>query len=313
VGPSIIWVMGKHEREEITQLEISVVQMLNGGRVMLEQTNKWYSHILPLVIYIKKRFENYKKAEYVGDEYGKTRGDIKLILDNNEEVFIELKSSETSKSRGTLANIAQNSLTDYGLFGGRGILSWSEFRKKSDFQLRVNILLDQYHYSDILSYDDKARYIRQRTLKGDGQARAIKSEIMEMATEDKQDYIAYLRRFKLNQEKLRKFVYCMVSGIHTNKEILSFINDQGAEIPPLVTLYSNVVKGEVMVSESKGVSWEKMIGFDFVFPKKGEIYSYIVVKNSNLEVDKKILGLILHWKNIFQGIKTPCINVFLAT
>lgn len=99
--------MGKHEREDIELMEKSVVRVLRGRPPLIDQSHKWFKHMLAFVNYLKKKYPNLRRVKHIGNQYGQTRGDLELITENNEIVYIELKASETKEGKGTLANIFQ--------------------------------------------------------------------------------------------------------------------------------------------------------------------------------------------------------------
>lgn len=86
---------------------------------------------------------------------------------------------------------------------------------------------------------------------------------------------------------------------------------------PITTLYANLKDDKVVVSREKNINEDILknsVNLKFDFPEKfaDKVYAYVVVYDKKKRKSRKLLSLIYHWKNIFQGIKTPCINVFLA-
>ncbi len=316
--------MGKYERGEIQEMEKSVVNLLNNKPSLISKKHKWFRHMVEFYKYIKNKYRNIKEAEWIGNKYNSGIGDIKIKKSNDEIEFIELKTSETPKGRGTLANISQNAITIYKLVGSRKnkILSWSEFRNKNKFSDKVINILNGYKKDFINKKTyDKAHFIKKRATKGDIRAKNIEKSIKILAKNDKKNYLNYIRKYKINNDSIRKFVFCMLRGIHTIKKINDYFNTTDENLiystKEFTTLYSNEKGSKVVITE-RNIDTELIFDiyndFYFSFPESTEekVYTYIFSKNKKTNQIKKIIGLTLHWKNIFQGIKTPCINVFLG-
>lgn len=318
--------MGKQEREQILLLEKSIVNVLNGNKPIISQGDRWYKHLDPFVEKIKSDFKGIIKAIHIGNVYGPELGNIKLILENGTNAFIELKASESETGKGTLANISQDSLTKYEIIyhpKNEKILSWSEWRKKTNFSSLVEEQLDRMpYYSRSISFEEKARKVKELAGKGDKKATLVKAKIMEIAKHDKLSYIRYIKNFNINEENLSKFLCCLLSGIHTEKEILKFFSsvsksDIERSYEVLTLYYSNVRTGKVIVTKQPNKIKELLAeysDFELVYPSEasGVVNTYITAKNKTNGKIAKILNFVFHWKNIFQGIKTPCINVFLG-
>jgi hypothetical protein len=318
--------MGKHERLYIEQMEKSVVSCLNEQKPLIHSTHKWYKHMQGFVHHVKENYPETMKAYHIGNEYGKEVGDIKLIMRDDSTHFLELKASETPFGRGTLANISQNAITEYELLippiNGT-IQSWSDFREANCHRARIKALLDHYRIGQHMEYEDKARFLRDKSDAGDSLAKEIVESITELANKDKKDYINYIRAFSPNEENIIKFVFCLVNGIHTKGEIkLVFTSVSSGSLrdiyQELTTLYANTRGEEVVITEKKGKMKSLLTDnrcFSFLFPEEAgqSKHNYIVCYDKRTGAEKKLLSFVFHWKNVFQGIQTPCINVFLAS
>lgn len=316
--------MGKHERRQIELMEKSVVNLFNGKNSLIKPSHKWFAHMLAFVDYIQKSYPHFRRLRHIGNRYGALRGDIEVIAQKKKRVFIELKASESRKGKGTLANISQDALTLYGLIGKKNSqkpLSWSEFRKRAGFREKIENLLNRYSYLEKLDFYEKARQIRKKAKSRDKKALEIKKSITALARQDKKDYLNYIKQFPVKEANLKKFVFCLLNGIHTQKEIISFLKREKLDFlkarASIITLYANLKDGEIVISKERNLGEEiakDSINLKFDFPKKfaDKVYAYVVFRDKKKRKSGKLLGLIYHWKNIFQGIKTPCINVFLA-
>ena len=318
--------MGKHERGDIELLEKSVVRVLMGQTPLLNPINKWFGHMLGFVNFIKKCFPGYKKVKHIGNKYDGLLGDIKIYQKSGNVEYLELKASETPTGKGTLANISQNALTEYCLIlaaKGEEILNWSDFRKRNGFEEMVKFFINEFDYPRKFSFDEKARFLRKKANEKNKEAIGIKKLITNLAKMDKKEYINYIRRFRINEDHLKKFIFCMLNGIHIKKDVQGFmaktkIVDLKRSYTLVTTLYANIKNGKIIISREQnkvGVLLDHYDNFRFSFPLESEdkIYTYICCyKKTHLKEETKILGLTYLWKNIFQGIKTPCINVFLG-
>lgn len=308
-------------------MEKSVVRVLMAKPPLIDKNHKWFRHMLAFVSYLNRKYPHRRQVKHIGNQYGQTRGDLQLITKSNKTVYIELKASETRKGKGTLANISQNALTEYSLISDHGKkkpLSWGEFRETRKFSQRIKRTLNRYQFPKGLDFYQQARSIREKAKNGDSKAIKIKNAISVLAKQDKRGYLNYIRQFPINEANLKKFVFCLLSGIHTRKEILSFmkgttVRKLAKNLGLVTTLYANPKGKKVIITKGKNIPavlFKSSTKLEFSFPKESgeKVYTYITYSHRKDKRAKpeKVLGLVLHWKNIFQGIKTPCINVFLV-
>lgn len=318
--------MGKHERSEIELMEKSVAQRLNKKKALISPGDKWYEHMEAFVDFIRHRYPEIAEAHHVGNEYGTEMGDIKLIMEDSSAHYLELKASETPFGRGTLANISQDSVTEYELLippAGSRIQSWSEFRERQGLRSAIQEVLDRYRIAPCLRFEDKARFIRDEANSGNLHARRVIDTIIDLANTDKKNYINYLKNYAPNEENIIKFVFCLLNGIHTMPEIKRFMgsvstSDLKDRYEELTTLYANVQGGNVVITERKSkikAMLEEHYRFSILFPEEFEESNnnYIVCYNKISGEEKRLLSFVFHWKNVCQGIQTPCMNVFLAS
>lgn len=319
--------MGKHERKDIELMEKSVAMLLMRKRPLIDKNHKWFKHMLAFANYLNKTYPDFRRVKHIGNQYGQTRGDLELITKSHKTVYIELKASETESGKGTLANISQDALTEYGLVSSQGkkkLLSWSEFRETKNFKQKIKRLLGQYQFPNRIGFYQQARLIREKAKQDDPRAIKIKNAISILAKEDKSDYLNHIRQSSINEANLKKFVFCLLTGIHTKRAILSFIKGTTVRelekfLGAVITLYANLKGNKVVITRDRSIPailFKPSTKLEFSFPKEsgGRVYTYITYfqEKDKRKRPKKLLGLVLHWKNIFQGVKTPCINVFLV-
>ena len=334
--------MGKHERLEIENAEKIVIDLLNCNQISEEQKkNKWINHCYELSKVISEDFGTIKKAEHIGNIYGGNEiGDIKIQTEINPNwIYLELKMSESAKSKGTLANISQNALTTSNLFLEGKNLSWSKFRDKNDFSRFVIDELNKYNryseefnrgtinsqikkkaaflkkeFQDFLglsrktSISDKVcNYINTKSIEDVAQ---ICCNIVKRARKDKISYLKYLSELEQNEENVKKFVIALLIGYHTERQldhILSLPYNKIFDILDFYYVYyTNEKNGRIVVSKDNlGKEIKNIIesNINIIFPENQT--NCMIQANG-----KNILRIVLHWKNKFQGIETPCLNIF---
>ncbi len=332
--------MGKHERLEIENAEKIVVTLLNNNPISEDmKQNKWFKHVYMLKEEIEHDFKEIKRAEHIGNIYGSYEiGDIKLLIDGMPVwTYIELKMSESKKGKGTLANISQNALTSSNLFKHKNILSWSEFREKNNFSNIILNKIDEYKdypsnfhkgssntqiknkgaflkrlFTDVTKKKGNianiiTKYIRNSKI---GNVATIISEIVHLAKIDKISYLKYLSRFEQDMENIKKFNIAMLIGYHTQEQLHYILNIPYDGIFKILdtyfVYYSNEKGGRVVVSKDDlGQEIRDIIKSDMkiIFPE--DQTNCIIQSNSN-----NVLRVAVHWKNKFQGIQTPCLNIF---
>jgi hypothetical protein len=107
----------------------------------------------------------------------------------------------------------------------------------------------------------------------------------------------------------------IVLGIHKKEEMSAFINSDTfiEKAQRLILYYSNLFGGEIIVSTQDVGSSLKKILFKFKYFKINFSPDITHCKLAGVDHKKNstpLLQIVLHWKNIAQGIKTPCLNIF---
>ena len=317
--------MGKHERQQIEEAEKIIVKILNSQKLAnSDRRNYWIEHAFAIAKKIREDSPNIKKTRHLGNRYDNT-GDI-LILSNKKEFFIETKMSDTKTGIGTKANISQDALTENFLFENNP-KSWSEFRSDKKHEEWVNDYLSRFvKYPKyilkitnlILQKEEKARYLRELKRRKNKIAENILDLIHERDKKEKIEYFNYLKRQKQRKEMIKRFFVLITLGIH-KKEVLENLiksNNFFQEIQNLFVYYSNIFRGKVIIrKEDPGEKvrriLEKFSDFAIIFPKNVTHCKIVGIKKNGSQ--EPLLQIVLHWKNIAQGIKTPCLNIFDLT
>lgn len=230
--------------------------------------------------------------------------------------------SDTKTGTGTKANISQNSLTKNHLFTGR-IESWSQFRQRKKFDKWVNQSLNMFSRypqriltisSSTTQKEKKARHLRRLKTRGYRVAKNILDSIARKDREYKIEYLDYLSGCRQDEEKVKRFLILIIAGIHTEEALSNLINNNNLflEIKNLFIYYANCYKGNIIIRREKTEDkikkiLEKYSSFKIIFPKKLTHCKIVGIKNGT---SKPLLQIVFLWKNIAQGIKTPCLNIF---
>jgi len=315
--------MGKHERQSIEEAEKTIVKILNSQNLNdFDRKNHWFSHASSIAERIKKDFINITSVRHLGNRYDNT-GDI-LIISKKNKFFIETKMSDTKSGIGTKANISQDALTEYHLFMGK-VKSWSRFRQEKNHDKWVNDFLNQFtNYpqnilkitDSTLQKEEKARYLRKLANKNK-KARDVLNNIHGKDKKEKIKYLVYLNNKRQQKKMVKRFFILIILGIHRKEELENLIKKDNffQEIQNLFVYYGNASKGRIIsrredVGERIKKILEKYSDFKIIFPKGLTHCKIIGIKG---EVSRPLLQIVFHWKNIAQGIKTPCLNIFDLT
>lgn len=295
--------MGKHERGNVESAEKMIVKLLNGQSI--DRAHSEYKRIINVYNYIIKKYPNIKYAEHIGNNYD-TIGDIlikikkiRLFLTTTEEIYIELKFLNGGK--GTLANISQDALTIYKIFEGT---SWSKYRKNEDHRNNIEKILNEYNYPENLNFEEKGAYIKKNE---NETTKNIKERIVKYDREVKKKYIKYLETLDYDKENLKKFVLLLLFGRHTKKLIQDGMKKNINKIINKNVKYEiyYIYKSEIKEKEYSEI--KKILDENLEIEYK-ENETNIIIRTNKTKTN--ILRIVFHWKNAFQGIKTPCLNIF---
>jgi len=146
---------------------------------------------------------------------------------------------------------------------------------------------------------------------------SILDDIHERDKKEKIEYLTYLSRQKQNNKLIKRFFILIILGIHRKEDMENLIKKDNffEEAQNLFMYYGNSYKGKIFVRQENVEERIKKIleeynNFKIVFPAGLTHCKIVGVKNS---LSKPLLQIVLHWKNIAQGIKTPCLNIFDLT
>ena len=330
--------MGKHERGWVEATEKLTAQIANGddpdddlsdaGRLDLAEA---------LADRLRSDFPDVTAVRHAGNSYD-SLGDL-IVETPDTETFVEAKFVAGG---GTRANLGQDTLTQFELF--EDATAWSDFREAIGFpEDREELLREFDDYPDDVrdwSYKsavyDRAKHLKDVLDVSRGQntgsradevladpdatetqreAARIVDAILDLDREEKLAYFDHLREAEQNPRNVETFAHLIVCGYHTADALAEHFDDDLDEIKRLLEadayrLYEvNKNSGTVSVENPS----ELLAGFDWrdtrvEVPEDGTSVSVVTGPPDDR---RRVLNIAYNWKNKFQGIQTPSMNVFV--
>jgi len=337
--------MGKAEREVVESAEIIVCKLLSGERMSRKDgKHPFFDLCEELAKSIKRDIPDLIRAEHIGNEYG-TLGDIRVIRRKKTgDRFLELKFLDPKSGVGTLANISPDAFVKADIFNA---ISYSEFLREEGHYEWVEGYLDAFGFYKKLKKRvgtksiiyEKAGYLKEflgiskshhvevdlknispgKSALSDSKRRAVEiiRDIIERDRKERKKYLRILQGSTLNKEKLKKFSLALLTGNHTEEMVYEFMNvDLDLMKDALSTSSYDVwyaykeTLAVVKEDQSRLITLiDSEFGVKFLEDKTSFLIFY---KESNADQEKDLLRVAMHWKNKFQGIQTPCLNIFRA-
>lgn len=330
--------MGKHERGWVEATEKLTAQLANDAEPDADLEEQGEPDLAKaLAERIRRDFPNRTAVRHAGNSYD-SLGDL-IVESDGDRTFLEAKFVT---SGGTRANLGQDTLTQFELF--EGATAWSEFREEIGFPEDREALLRQFddYPDDVRDWSYKsAVYDRAKHLKNvidvsrgqnmgsradevladpdatetQREAARIINEILALDREEKLAYFDHLRDAEQNQRNVETFAHLIVCGYHTADALREHFDDDLAEIKRLLEtdsyrLYEvNKNSGTVTVENPS----ELLADFEWEdtrveIPENGTSVSVVTGPPGNR---RRVLNIAYNWKNKFQGIQTPSMNVFV--
>ena len=167
----------------------------------------------------------------------------------------------------------------------------------------------------IAQREAKARYLRG--LKRNKKSKDILENIHDRDRKEKLAYLRYLGVQRQDGEMIKRFFVLIILGIHTKEALADLIRKKNffKEVQNLFIYYANCRDGKVIIKkEDAGKKIDRAISkyskFKIIFPKR---LTHCKIAGAKGGKSEPLLQIVLHWKNIAQGIKTPCLNIFDLT
>ncbi|MDB2240456.1 hypothetical protein PM035_12560 [Halorubrum ezzemoulense] len=330
--------MGKHERGWVEATEKLTAQLANGAEPDADLEERGRPDLgEALADRLRSDFPDLTAVRHAGNSYD-SLGDL-IVESPDGETFVEAKFVA---SGGTRANLGQDTLTQFGLF--EDATAWSDFREKIGFPEDREALLREFdgYPDDVRDWSYKsAVYDRAKHLKnvldvsrgqntgsradevladsdateGEREAARIVNAILDLDREEKLAYFDHLREAEQNPRNVETFAHLIVCGYHTADALEAHFDDDLEEIKRLLEadayrLYEvNRNSGTVSVENPS----ELLAGFDWrdtrvEIPEDGTSVSVVTGPPGDR---RRVLNIAYNWKNKFQGIQTPSMNVFV--
>ena len=330
--------MGKHERGWVEATEKLTAQLANGAEPDADLEAQGRPDLAEaLAERIEADFPGLDTVRHAGNSYD-SLGDL-IVEAADGETFLEAKFVA---SGGTRANLGQDTLTQFELF--EDATAWSDFREEIGFPEDREALLRQFdgYPDDVRDWSYKsAVYDRAKHLKNvldvsrgqntgsradevladpdatetEREAARIVNAILDLDREEKLAYFDHLREAEQNPRNVETFAHLIVCGYHTADALEEHFDDDLDEIKRLLEtdsyrLYEvNKNSGAVTVENPS----ELLAGFEWEdtrveIPEDGTSVSVVTGPPENR---RRVLNIAYNWKNKFQGIQTPSMNVFV--
>jgi hypothetical protein len=145
-------------------------------------------------------------------------------------------------------------------------------------------------------------------------AAEIIKNIMEKDRDGKIEYIYYLKTLDQNHENIKKFLFLILAGSHTYKSLTAQWN---IDLPQIIETLRHryfvyyVYKGTLRTElEDYSGKLRNLLDKE-IYILFGENQTNVLLAfEDNKGNEIPILRIVFHWKNKFQGIETPCLNIF---
>jgi hypothetical protein len=150
------------------------------------------------------------------------------------------------------------------------------------------------------------------------EATRIVGEILELARLDKLKYLEHLKTLEQDPEAIRKFSILILLGVHKEDVMERAYSYFDHFIGSLLkgnfvyrTYYVRKRDCEVCVEDLTSLIGKllKIKDFRITFPEN-ETNCIIEFLDPDSGEWRRLLRVVFHWKNVFQGIATPCLNIF---
>jgi hypothetical protein len=328
--------MGKAERESVEKAEIIICKLLN--KKTLSDTEKRHPLFGLCQKFCQTLWDDFGtkiRAQHIGNDYN-TPGDIKLLVGDTREIFVEIKFLQHKGDTGTLANISLDALTDHAIIRAE---SRSDFMKRNGHYERVVAEMRKVPGFEKIptgftqtSVYDIAGQFKEIMGAGDNSVEKVAKKILIDRTSDPMrirvaravlniiqfdhderiEYINILKKASgtIDKNKLKRFTLLLLSGSHTHDAI-----EKGMETPIEEWLGRNNYEIYYLYKDCNNIVRNDKIALaaladcEYDIDFKNQQLNIMIYRISNGE-KKNTLRLVLHWKNKFQGIQTPCLNVF---
>ena len=280
--------MGKYERDWADGLGKDTVNYFNDNSVEDTLTVKGGAK------FIATRFPDADRLEWIGDGNYETPGDIAVYSNNTLIGCIEYKASK-AKGNGTSANLGQKF---FGMFCENGI-GYTDWEKQDGVWDQRREMVEQ---STSIKPTTQAHYEKLcRELKDNNQLEPI----VQITNHKKSEYAQRIRGIVEKEPKrMAHLLHILRQGFHTIPIIKEALNNKGVEAP---RASRSILNAHDVESDNPTFKWnEKASSMDdeicsIETTDQGVVFHQHSGQKARFQI---------HWKNVGQGVKTPCFNVW---
>jgi hypothetical protein len=277
--------MGVYERDWVEIAEQKVSEALNGNDV-----NTYYNSIADAIS--KKIYDLYnqkiKSAVWVGNEAYEDKGDMKVLLESDIVIPVELKFSRKNKS-GTKGNASTNLVKKVS----KDIINYPSYDENLGLKDKRYALVEEKLGIKVKSkkcYETALREIRNTD-------KSFLDTISDITSLGQIGYAEYVtEKFNQNIDKLQILIDNILDGNNTTKDVIETEN-----------LVYCVIKN--FETENQTIEFYDFSDIDSRVVSVVSSGKSIKIRNSS---GKDILRFSVLWKNICQGGATPCFNIFVG-
>ena len=120
--------------------------------------------------------------------------------------------------------------------------------------------------------------------------------------------------FRSNEDNLKKFVLLIMLGRHTGAFFEKFKKNSAEEVflkipDNYFVFYVNKNTQEIKTLDNMRTKLKTILENKIITEFPNNETNTIVCSIINKKKEK-LLRIVFHWKNKFQGIETPCLNIF---
>jgi len=239
---------------------------------------------------IKTRYPQATHIEWTGDGDYSSIGDIMVWRDDQCVAAIELKSSR-SNGRGTSANVSQTFFGEW-FDGGVGYTAWEKQDGIWDHRYRIVEQLTGTQPRTQTQYVELCR-----KLKDSGQL----TEIIWRTNEKKSEYIqAIAPLIEANCDRMSVLLHILRQGKHSIAAIREALVDSTVTLPRSILIGQWLDTDPQWSWDEKASSPDDKIS-SVAYTDKGIVFRQESGQEARFQ---------LHWKNVAQGVKTPCFNIW---
>lgn len=275
--------MGKYERDWADDLGKQICATFNGDANTDDA-------VMLAVETIHTRYPQATYIEWTGDGDYSSIGDIMVYSGSDLCAAIELKSSR-SGGRGTSANVSQNFFGEW-FDSGIGYTAWEKQDGIWDHRYRI-----VEHLTGTLPRTQTQYVELCRALKDSGQL----TEIIWRTNEKKSEYIqAIAPTIEANLDQMSVLLHILRQGKHSIAAIREALVDS------TITLPRSILVGQWLEDDPQW-SWDEKASSpddkisSVAYTDKGIVFRQESGQEARFQ---------LHWKNVAQGVKTPCFNIW---